>query len=84
MFPCSQCGQCCRHLKGVALYADLDRGDGVCRYLKGNLCSIYKIRPLKCRIDESYELFFKDKMTREEFYELNLEVCRRLQKKQED
>lgn len=84
MFPCNQCGQCCRHLKMSPIYADLDRGDGICRFLKGNMCSIYKKRPLKCRIDESYELFFKERMSREQFYALNLEVCRRFQKEQEE
>ena len=72
MFPCDQCGACCRNLKLSELYRELDRGDGVCRYLDGNLCSIYQTRPLLCRIDESYDRFFKDSMSREEFYRENL------------
>ena len=81
MFKCDQCGLCCRSLKGNSLYADLDRGDGVCKYLKGNLCSIYEQRPLFCRVDDCYELFFKDQYTREEFYEKNYEICRYLKTK---
>ena len=81
MFPCDKCGECCRNLKLSDLYQDLDRGDGVCKYLVGNLCSIYRSRPLLCRIDESYDSFFKDFMTREEFYYANLEVCSELKKK---
>ena len=61
--------------------SELDRGDGVCRYLVGNLCSIYPSRPLLCRIDESYDYFFKDSMTREEFYRANLQVCSKLKTK---
>ena len=82
MFPCDHCGACCRNLKLSALYRELDRGDGVCRYLDGNLCSIYQTRPLLCRIDESYERFFKDSMSREEFYCENLLVCSQLKKKE--
>ena len=81
MFPCDKCGECCRNLKLSDLYQDLDRGDGVCKYLVGNLCSIYRSRPLLCRIDESYDSFFKDFMTREEVYYANLEVCSELKKK---
>lgn len=78
MFPCDKCGECCRHVYLSPFYKDLDRGDGVCRYLKKNLCSIYERRPLKCRIDACYEKFFKHKMTRQEFYRLNLEYCQKL------
>jgi len=60
------------------LYKELDRGDGICRYLDGNLCSIYQTRPLICRIDECYDLYFKDKITKQEFYELNYQMCKKL------
>ena len=53
MFHCDKCGICCRSLRRSPLYSGLDRGDGVCRYLDGNLCSIYATRPLLCRMDES-------------------------------
>ncbi len=80
MFFCDKCGMCCRNLKYSKLYSDLDRGDGVCKYLHGNLCSIYENRPLKCRIDDSYEIYFKSVMTREEYYRKNYEVCNFLKK----
>lgn len=44
MFYCDRCGACCRNLRKSKLYAELDRGDGTCRYLAGNLCSIYENR----------------------------------------
>ena len=79
MFKCSQCGVCCRHLDRSELYRELDRGDGVCRYLKGNLCSIYENRPLLCRIDESYDKYFSEIYTRDEYYRLNEQGCKILQ-----
>lgn len=78
MFFCNKCGMCCRNLQFSELYADLDRGDGVCKYLQGNLCSIYENRPLKCRIDDSYEVYFKSIMTCDEYYSKNYEVCKLL------
>jgi len=64
------------------LYDNLNRGDGVCKYLIGNLCSIYNERPLFCRIDECYELYFKDTMSKEEYYRLNMEECKKLKKQE--
>ena len=78
MFLCDKCGKCCRNLKKSSLFAELDRGDGVCRYLEGNLCSIYDTRPLLCRVEDCYNLFFKDSMSKEEFYNLNYKVCQDL------
>lgn len=78
MFPCDKCGACCRSLKLSPLYAQLDRGDGVCRFLTGNLCGIYDTRPLLCRVDECYEEFFKEEMSVEEYYRLNRESCQKL------
>lgn len=76
MFKCDMCGECCRNLKESELYAELDRGDGICKYLEGNLCSIYENRPLLCRIDESYNTFFKETVNIEEYYRLNYEACK--------
>lgn len=80
MFECNQCGECCRHLNLSPLYAELDRGDGICRFLKGNLCSIYELRPLICRVDESFDAFFQNAMSREEYYRLNYEACRKMKR----
>lgn len=78
MFPCEKCGCCCRSLDKSEIYDELNRGDGVCKYLKGNLCSIYNDRPILCRVDECYELYFKACLSQEEYYELNKEVCKKL------
>lgn len=84
MFICDMCGNCCRNLKHSDLYQELDRGDGICKYLDGNKCSIYADRPLLCRVDESYEKIFKGKISRDEYYQLNYESCNRLKEKKED
>lgn len=80
MFLCDCCGECCRHVNLSPVYYKLDRGDGVCRHLHGNLCSIYETRPLLCRVDESYEMFFKKEMKREDYYNLNKAMCKKLKK----
>ncbi len=84
MFHCEHCGCCCRNLDKSDIYAALDRGDGVCKYLNGNDCLIYENRPLLCRIDESYNKMFKGLMSRENFYDINKQVCKKLQKLEED
>lgn len=81
MFKCTCCGECCRKLDKSDVYKELDRGDGTCKYLDGNKCSIYDERPLLCRIDECYEVYFKEHYSREEYYELNYRVCKQLQNK---
>ncbi len=80
MFECENCGCCCRNLDKNNLYASLDRGDGVCRYLRENDCSIYEDRPLLCRVDESYELLFSNVMAKEEYYRMNKQACERLRR----
>lgn len=83
MFKCDCCGCCCRNLDKSKLYADLDRGDGTCKYLIGNLCSIYSERPIFCRIDDCYEKFFKEDMDLNEYYRLNEIECKKLKKLEE-
>lgn len=80
MFNCSKCGECCRNLNKSELYKELHNGDGICKFLNGNLCSIYEKRPLLCNVDESYKIYFKDKMSLNEYYSLNYEACKLLKK----
>lgn len=80
MFMCDKCGECCRNLDKSPVYSELDSGNGVCKYLDGNLCSVYENRPLLCRIDESYEAFFKNVISINEYYRLNNESCLILKK----
>lgn len=61
-FECNGCGACCSqlHLFGPQ-YAHLDDGHGVCRYYDDttHLCRVYAIRPLVCRVEEGYHIYFK-------------------------
>ena len=83
MFKCDMCGECCRNLDKSDLYRELDRGDGVCKYLEGNLCGIYGSRPLICRVDEAYDAFFSGVMTKHEYYRLNYQACDKLKNREE-
>ena len=81
MFPCTQCGLCCRNLDKSSVYAELNRGDGVCVHFDeaSHLCGIYEQRPLLCRVDEFYEKHLSDVMTRDDYIAANLESCEALQ-----
>ena len=83
MFKCDMCGECCRNLKLSELYAELDDGSGKCKYLDGNKCSIYNERPLLCRVDEAYEMYFKNIMSKEDYYRSNYESCKELKRRKE-
>ena len=78
MFQCNKCGICCRNLNLSPIYADLDDGTGVCRYLKDNLCTIYPDQPVLCLVDECYVLNFKSLMLKDNYYKLNYVVCNQL------
>ena len=62
-------------LKHIPFLSDFDRGDGVCRYLVNNLCSIYNERPSICNVEQMYLSYFKEIMTEKEFIELNIKSC---------
>ncbi|WP_037586064.1 YkgJ family cysteine cluster protein [Stenoxybacter acetivorans] len=81
-FPCNQCGQCCRHVHFSNETIYLNRGDGVCRYFDeaSNLCTIYAQRPLICRVEDYYRIHYLKQYSWEQFIELNLTVCKTLQK----
>lgn len=80
MFDCDKCGLCCQNIGDSAIYADLDNGEGTCKYFDfdTNLCLIYKSRPLKCCIDKAYEIFYKEIMSKKDYYKRNYEACKKL------
>jgi uncharacterized protein len=80
-FPCTNCGACCRSITNAEHLKDFDLGNGQCIYLEDNQCSIYKNRPLLCRIDEAYEKVFYQWYSKEEYYQLNAMACNELQVK---
>lgn len=79
-FPCTRCGECCRHIDRIPQLAPFDLGNGICRYLHGNLCAIYTTRPEICCVDSMYEHYFKAYYTKAEFYQINIKGCEMLKK----
>lgn len=51
---------------------------------KTRFCSIYKTRPIICNIEKVYELYFWDKIKKDEYYKLNYEVCKKLKEKNDN
>ena len=80
-FPCNQCALCCMQIENITELKDYDRGDGVCKFLIDHKCSIYEKRPMICRVDEMFERQFYQYMSKEEYYNLNIEACLELQEK---
>ena len=79
-FQCDRCGLCCQRVGLSSVYKHLDRGDGICRYYEDatRKCSIYDERPLICNVEGFYEQHMKGKMSREQFFALNYDACRKL------
>ncbi len=78
-FSCDYCGLCCQNIGKIVQLKDFDRGNGVCKFLKENKCSIYKTRPEICRVEAMYKYF--SPMSRKSFYELNAQACKTLKQK---
>ena len=81
-FSCDCCGACCRQLFlfGSA-YNWLDDGTGCCRYfdMSTNLCTVYFLRPLICRVEEGYYLFFSH-ISWDEYIDQSMYACELLKK----
>lgn len=75
MFSCDKCGLCCRNIDRIPELKAFHNGNGICKFLINNKCSIYNRRPLICNVDRVYEKFFRTSYTLEEFYKLNHQVC---------
>lgn len=83
MFICDRCGLCCMAVGQSSIYAEFDRGDGICRYFDDNtrLCTIYEKRPVICNVEEMYIRFFSEMISKEEYYRLNYNACERLKER---
>ena len=82
MFNCERCGACCRNVGKTELGKLLALPNGICKYLnqETNLCTIYKNRPIYCNVDKYYEKYLFDKISKQEFYDMNKKECDKLQK----
>ena len=78
-FSCAKCGLCCKNISNIAQLRPFDTGNGVCVYLRGNLCAIYEKRPEICRVDAMYETRFAAVMSKDDYYRLNHAGCKLLQ-----
>lgn len=84
---CDQCGACCRMfslLPKTSELLDLDDGTGKCKFLVGNLCSVYEERPWFCNSDTLYRKLFFTICSKEEFDEIMEETCKNLKNKAGD
>lgn len=81
-FPCIECGLCCMHVKGIEHLRRWTDNSGKCKYLKSdNLCQIYQHRPLLCNVEKSYDEIYYKKMSKKDFYLVNLQICIELNQK---
>ncbi len=80
-FPCTRCGECCRHIDRHELTAHLDRGDGACRHFDEVTlgCGIYADRPFYCDIGRTHALLFAPDVSLLDFYRANASACDALQ-----
>ena len=62
-------------LQHIPILSNYDQGNGVCRYLENDLCSIYEDRPPICNTEKMYLLYFKDEMAENEFIGINIISC---------
>ena len=69
VYKCEGCGECCKNWMPAKYDPSMVDEQGNCKYLdlNTNLCTQYDSRPDFCRIDKSYEIFYKDKMSFEEY-----------------
>lgn len=76
---CGSCNAyCCKQMGKIV--PEYDRGDGICKYLEDNKCSIYDERPFICDTVRIYNKYFKDKYTIEQWNEINRKACEELRK----
>jgi Fe-S-cluster containining protein len=78
LFPCIQCGLCCRKVDKISALPEFNRGDGVCRHLINNLCEIYENRPLICNVQRMYDSFFRKSIDEKTFIQENIKACLKL------
>lgn len=87
MFPCTQCGACCRKA-GIAIEHFKKQGisfpykakeDGSCEMLENNLCKVYNERPDICRLNVQAKLLgIKEK----KYYRKSIVACNKLMDEQ--
>lgn len=80
VFPCNNCGACCKSIRLSPLTDWLDRGDGVCKHFdeNQNTCMIYEHRPEICNVKMMYEKHYKAEFDWSSFVAINQKSCTEL------
>lgn len=93
-FNCSKCGKCCYQLKNVienkhkissriirqmidAFPYSFDKY-GKCEKLTNNQCSVYNTRPDLCNVVTTWKRAFADKMSLDDYFQINKQMCKQL------
>lgn len=86
IFPCNNCGACCKSIRLSTQTAWLDRGDGVCRHFDDtqNTCTIYETRPEVCNVRIMYEKHYQSQFNWAEFVVVNQKACEELLRQAND
>ncbi len=81
-FPCKRCGACCRNIGRIIGTESMVLPNGICKFLDqtSNLCTQYNTRPIFCNVDEFYDKYLFNSITRKEYYLANLKTCEKLRK----
>lgn len=81
IFPCTQCGKCCRVVGLSEELKHFDRGDGACKHLEegSHHCLIYQNRPEICNVQQMYNKHYADQYNWDDFVAVNMEACKQIQ-----
>ena len=74
VFECNQCGECCRCLNHIDQLQEYNLGNGVCKFLENNKCSIYNERQNICRGEYLYYMYYEG-MDVDEYYHMLHHYC---------
>jgi Fe-S-cluster containining protein len=89
-FPCTQCGQCCRHISSILAHSNYPtvvqdlvnrfpyevNDDGSCSMLtEDGLCSVYDNRPIMCNINLMGQLL---QQSQDDWHRKQADVCNEL------
>jgi len=80
MFPCTQCGCCCRKVGLIPKENNLGfpyraKENGECEMLKDNKCVVYNERPIICNIDRLIKVL---KVNKSQYYKESIDACNKM------
>jgi len=89
-FPCTQCGQCCRHISSILSHSNYPiviqdlvnrfpyevNDDGSCSKLtEDGTCSVYDNRPIMCNVKLMGQLL---QQSQDDWYHQQADICNEL------